>query len=160
MRIAIVYSTKYGTTAKICNTLATQFGNRATVEVFDLHDGIQVNVAEYDTIILATSVYAGKPRKQMVEFCQRFNDMLLSKNLYLVVCGMDLQHIKQDTEASFSEQFRSHAVETTFIEGEFRLDKMHIMERLLLRLFFKVRESLERDYVQQTRELADRILSV
>lgn len=159
MNIAIIYSTKYGTTAKMCDALAAALNGSAAVSVHELRRGEPVDVSSYDTVVLATSMYAGKPRQLMADFCRRSQAALLGKRLCLITCGMDLQHIQQDMEGAYPATLRSHAAYAVFVEGEYRLDRMNIAERLLLRVFFKVREQLERDYARKARELSDNILN-
>ena len=159
MNIAIIYSTKYGTTAKLCAALAAALDGRASVSIHELRRGVTVDVSSYDTIVLATSMYAGKPRQMMADFCRGSHAALLGKCLCLITCGMDLQHIQQDMEGAYPATLRSHAAYAAFVEGEYRLDRMNIAERLLLRVFFKVREQLERNYAQKAWELSDNILN-
>lgn len=157
MRIGIIYSTKYGTTAKFCAALSSCLDGRAVVETFNLRDGWPEDIGRYDAVVLATSVYAGKPRSEMARFCASNGEALCGRRLFLFVCGMDLEHREQDKEAAFPPLLRNHAEETTFVEGEFLLHRMNIAERLLLRVFFKVKRSLSRDYTFMANDIALRI---
>ena len=157
MRVAIIYSTKYGTTAKFCAALSSCLDGRAVVETFNLRDGCPEDIGRYDAVVLATSVYAGKPRSEMAKYCASNGEALCSSRLFLFVCGMDLEHKEQDKEAAFPSLLRSHTEETTFVEGEFLLHRMNVAERLLLRVFFKVKQSLSRDYASMARDIALRI---
>jgi len=70
--IAIVYSSKYGTTEKICNTIKCEMRDSDSVQLIALEDNPeQIDLHQYHAVILGTSIYAGKPRKSMVEFCKQ-----------------------------------------------------------------------------------------
>jgi menaquinone-dependent protoporphyrinogen IX oxidase len=110
MKIAIIYCSKYGTTEKVCHAICKMVGKANEVDLFDLKNQKKLDVHEYDAIVLGSSVYAGKPRKQMVEFCKNNEEQLLSKRA--------------------AEKYE-------FIEGEFLLNKISFIERFMLRVFFQ-----------------------
>ena len=144
---AIVYSSKYGTTEKICETIRSEMRDSDSVELIALEGKTeQVDLSQYRCVILGTSIYAGKPRKEMVEFCKRHEKELLQARLALFVCGMDRGNAIKEIEAAYPSSFLNHSVSTTFFEGEYRLDKMSFADKMLLRVFFKVKESKMREY--------------
>ena len=68
--IAVVYSSKYGTTKTICETIKEHSDNNTTFDLFCLDKGEQPDLNNYNHIIIGTSVYAGHPRAKVVAFCQ------------------------------------------------------------------------------------------
>ena len=159
MNVAIIYSSKYGTTEKICNTIASYIAERAEVTLINVDAMKAVSMFHYDTIVLGTSIYAGKPRKKMVEFCSINEEYLLTRSLFLFVCGMDRKKAIEEIEVAYSPALLNHADATTFIDGEFRLDCMSLPERLLLRAFFGIKHSETREYDPIIRDFADNIIT-
>jgi len=149
---AIVYSSKYGTTEKICETIRSEMHDSDSVELITLEGKTeQMDLSQYRCVILGTSIYAGKPRRAMVEFCKRHEKELMQARLALFVCGMDRGNAIKEIEAAYPASLLNHSLSTTFFEGEYRLDKMKLPDRMLLRVFFKVRESKMRDYKNDVR---------
>lgn len=97
MKTLIAYATKYGAT-KEC---AQRIGKKLPGEV-DLHEltkGENVDLTPYDTVIIGSSVYIGKPRKEAKDFCKRHLDVLLQKRTGLFLCCI------QDSDKAVAEQF-------------------------------------------------------
>ncbi|MDO4511657.1 MAG: flavodoxin domain-containing protein [Bacteroidales bacterium] len=157
---AIVYCTKYGTAQKISQAIREALCGSTEVSLFHLHDGADVDVANFDTVVLLTSIYAGKPRKEMTAFCSRHEGELLQKRLFVAICGMDKGNAIKEIETAYSPALIHHAADAVFFEGEYRLKQMHWPDRLLLRLFFKVKEPLLRDYSHDVKILTDKILAI
>lgn len=160
MKIAIIYCSKYGTTEKICRTIISQLPFDVEADLITLDKNCSVSLSSYDTVILGTSIYAGKPRQQMKLFCEANIDMLLQKRLLLFVCGMDRGHAIREIEVAYPQPLINHASAATFFEGEYLLDRMHLADKLLLRLFFKVKASKTRNYAEDVRILTDKITAI
>ncbi|MCI1742203.1 MAG: flavodoxin domain-containing protein [Prevotella sp.] len=158
MKIAIIYCSKYGTTEKVCHAISKMVGKANEVDLFDLKNQKKLNVHEYDAIVLGSSVYAGKPRTQMVEFCKNNEEQLLSKRLFLFVCGMDKEHAAREIEMTYPAKMLQAAEKSEFIEGEFLLNKISFIERLMLRVFFKVKQSVTREYDDIVRDFAGKLM--
>ncbi|MDO4496504.1 MAG: flavodoxin domain-containing protein [Bacteroidales bacterium] len=157
MKTAIIYCSKYGTTEKICQTIGSQLSEETEVTLYNLKEQVPVILDDYSVVILGTPIYASKPRKEMVSFCSRNEEALLRKRLFLFVCGMDKEHAIEEIEKSYSPQLISHAVDTVFFTGEYLLDKMKYGDRLLLRMFFKVKESQLNNYTNDVKIITDKI---
>ncbi|GHU88594.1 hypothetical protein FACS1894155_03780 [Bacteroidia bacterium] len=69
MNIAIIYTSKYGTTAKVAQTIAGQLTG-SQVSIIDLKKVKCPDLNSFDGIILGTSVYAGTSPKTMQRFCK------------------------------------------------------------------------------------------
>lgn len=145
MKIAIIYSSKYGTVEKVAHAIQNEL-NEHEVFLYNLKDCTPPLAEKFDTIILGTSIYAGKIRPEMERFCaDHESEITASAELHLFVCGMDLEKAEIQKNA-FGQTLTQRAKSVRFIPGEFHLEKMNFFERTLLRIFFKVKENLERDY--------------
>ena len=159
MNVAIIYSSKHGTTEKICNAIASHIAEKAEVTLINVDDMNNVDLSHYDSIVLGTSIYAGKPRKKMVEFCSINEEYILTRRLFLFVCGMDRKKAIEEIEATYSPALLNHADATNFIDGEFRLARMTFFERLLLRAFFGIKHSETREYGPIISDFAENIIA-
>lgn len=160
MKIAIIYSSKYGTTEKICCTIERAIKKHVEVDVVCIDSHTCLNLSEYDVIILGTSIYAGKPRKNMTTFCNTHHKDLLSRHLVLFICGMDREHAIKEIEAAYNEALINHSLCTTFFEGEYLLPKMNLADKLLLRIFFHVKKSRIRDYREDIKVIVDKLITL
>lgn len=157
--IAILYSSKYGTTATISQAIGKHLETKASVTLVDIDRKSDISLSDYDTVVLGTSIYAGKPRKQMSQWCERNEATLKEKRLFLFVCGMDKPHAATELEAAYPSSLRQHAIATTFFEGEYRLGTMRFLDRMILQLLIKVKKPLHRTYNELVKDFADKIVT-
>lgn len=157
-KVAIIYSSKHGTTTKISDIIAELIGDYAHVELFDMAVVEDIDVLAYDTIVLGTSIYGGQPLPSMKSFILKNEEKLQKRDLFLFVCGKDNDKAQQELESAYPISLLSHAEESRFIEGEFRLERMRLWERLLLRWCFKVKASETLDYGPIVHDFADKIV--
>lgn len=85
--IAVVYSSKYGTTKTICETIKEHSDNNTTFDLFCLDKGEQPDLNNYNHIIIGTSVYAGHPRAKVVAFCQSNIEAIKKLRFSLCLCA-------------------------------------------------------------------------
>jgi menaquinone-dependent protoporphyrinogen oxidase len=138
MKIAIVYFSKHGTTAKVAQMIAERLtGNQ--VAVIDLKKVKCPDLNSFDGIILGTSIYAGTSPKTMQRFCKENIEELKQKQLSLFVCGMELDETKQQQELAnaYPQELVRHAVSTCFAGGEFQFEKMNFFERAIIKRIAK-----------------------
>lgn len=157
--IAILYSSKYGTTATICQAIGKHLETKASITLVDIDRKSDICLVDYDTVVLGTSIYAGKPRKQMSQWCERNEAILKEKRLFLFVCGMDKPHAATELEAAYPPSLREQAIATTFFEGEYRLETMRFFDRMILQLLVKVKAPLRRTYNETVKDFADKIVT-
>ena len=94
----------------------------------------------------------------MVDFCKNNEEQLLGKRLFLFVCGMDKEHAVREIEMTYPAKMLQAAEKSEFIEGEFLLNKISFIERFMLRVFFKVKQSVTREYDDIVREFAGNLV--
>lgn len=157
--IALLYSSKYGTTATICQSIGKQLEAKASVTLVDIDRKNDICLSDYDTVVLGTSIYAGKPRKQMSQWCAQNQATVRGKRLFLFVCGMDKPHAVTELEAAYPPSLREQAIATTFFEGEYRLETMRFFDRMILQLLVKVKTPLHRTYDELVKDFAGKIVS-
>lgn len=142
MKTAIIYASKYGTTAKVAREIGEKM--QTDVTLFSLKDTPAPDIREFDTIVLGSSVYAGQPSKKMKVFCSNNEAVLLQKRLGLFVCGMEPspEGRKRETEAAYPESLREHAATVAFLGGEFLFESMNWLHRFVAQKIAKTGTSV------------------
>ncbi|GAP72332.1 hypothetical protein SAMD00024442_3_37 [Candidatus Symbiothrix dinenymphae] len=143
MNIAIIYTSKYGTTAKVAQTITGQLTG-SQVSIIDLKKVKCPDLNSFDGIILGTSVYAGTSSKTMQRFCKDNIAVLVQKRLALFVCGMELDTSKRQQELTnaYPQALHQHAVSICFAGGEFQFEKMNFFERAIIKRIAKTDKSV------------------
>ena len=156
--IAVVYSSKYGTTKTICETIKEHSDNNTTFDLFCLDKGEQPDLNNYNHIIIGTSVYAGHPRAKVVAFCQSNIEAIKKLRFSLFVCGMDKANADKEMETAYPSELRDQAVQLKFFEGEFKLEDMKFFDKMILKLMLKVKQSVRRDYNDEVADFVSKTL--
>lgn len=144
-KIAIVYSSKHGTTEKVARQIAQLLdGNAALI---NLKETKSPDLASYSCIVIGGSIYAGNMQPKVKEFCTRYIDALLQKKVALYMCAMNEKEFEQELANAYPEQLRDHAVCVKVVGGEFQFDKMNFIERFLVRKISGISSSVSKlDY--------------
>jgi len=140
MKTLIVYSSKYGTTEKCAQRIQDQLGEDC--DLVNLLDKQTLDLATYDTIMLGSSIYAGKMRPDVVKFVSDQESVLRNKSFGVFLCCKDegaeaLKYIEDNLPQWAWDQ----AFLKTSLGHEVNLDKMNFFERGLFKFIFKVKES-------------------
>jgi menaquinone-dependent protoporphyrinogen oxidase len=140
MKTAIIYASKHGTTEKVAQKIAEKLKTADSVEVYNLKTDKQIDIQLFDMAVLGASVYAGKPMREMREYCERNSGTLLGKRLGLFVCGMEQDADKQQQEVAnaFPQVLRDKALAIQFLGGEFLFDRMNFFERVVIKKIAKI----------------------
>jgi len=146
MKAAIIYASKYGTTEKIAGSIAKKLKNTNEVALFSLKKNLNPDISGFDTVILGTSVYAGRASKKMKTFCRMNEPVLLQKKTGLFVCGMHTDKAEQEKELkeAYPETLHNNAVATAFTGGAYLFEKMNVFERLIIKKIAKTTTSVHR----------------
>lgn len=98
MKTIIMYATKYGAAREIAQRIADRIKGAA---VWNLQQGMAPSVADFDCVIIGSSVYAGMVRKEVKEFLSKNITVLREKKLGLYLCGLDASREKTYFETNF-----------------------------------------------------------
>jgi len=155
MKTAIIFKTKHGTTEKVAYKLAKELSaDGSEVRVIDLAKTRQPHLISYERIIIGGSIHVGKIQREIKTFCQRHSDQLCNKKLGLYICCMETDEKKRrkEFEDAFSEELKKHASAKGIMGGEFLLEKMNFIERLVVRKIAHTKESvfdIDTDAIEQ-----------
>lgn len=97
MNTLITYATKYGSTKTCAQRLAKEMtGN---VSIIELKKNLKIDINDYDTIIIGSSIYMGRYLGAVRKFVYRNADILKKKRLGLFICHMDKETPADDVMA-------------------------------------------------------------
>ncbi len=137
MKTLIVYGTKYGSTERCAAMLSEQLNGK--VELFDLKAVKDVDLSQYDRVVIGGSMYMGKIQKEVSGFCSKNLNTLKDKKLGFYICCMregDLAE-KQLYE-SFPQELLTNSIACEHFGGEFIFNKMSFIDRLIVKKVSKV----------------------
>ena len=114
------------------------------VRIIDLAKTRQPHLNGYERIIIGGSIHVGRIQREIRTFCDKHSEMLLEKKLGLYICCMETDELKRQKEFddAFSAVLKEHASAKAIMGGEFLLEKMNFIERLVVRKVANTRESV------------------
>ena len=144
MKTLILYATKYGATKTLAEKIAAKMpGEAAIQEVSDP----AVNLSEYDSIILGTSIYMGKSRKQMKTFIQNNLPTLLQKRIGLFLSCLQDENdsVSRQFQIAFPKELRDHALCLAALGGVVDRNRLSKFDGLIMRMVIGVMPDLPKD---------------
>jgi len=133
MKTIILYATKYGAAADIAKRIADK------IEGAVIHN-LKLNapsIADFDCVILGSSVYAGNIRKEAKAFLAQNAAALQETKFGLFLCGIGEENAKSYFNANFSKEILQKAKATCFPGGTFDPKKANGFERFIIKLITK-----------------------
>ena len=151
LRKLILYGSKHGCTEKCAYLLRDHLGKADTV---DLGQAPSVNLESYDTILIGSSVYAGRINKSVARFCTTNLTMLQNKQIGLFICcGLPDKAIEQ-LKAGFPKELVQAARAKGYFGYQLDMAKLSFFERMLVRVLGKrqderdIRHAAIKDFAQ------------
>ncbi|NPV82419.1 MAG: flavodoxin [Candidatus Aminicenantes bacterium] len=156
-RYFIAYATKYGTTARAVAIIKDTLGEAV---ICNLKKDRCPDLENFDWIVIGGSIYAGRVQKEVKKFCQKNLDLLRQKKVGLFICCMyDGQKAEEQFQEAFPEELRQSARARAIFGGELSFEKMNFLEKLVIKKFIGVKESVSRfrpeEMVEFARKLRD-----
>lgn len=157
LRYLIAYATKYGTTAKAAAIIKDNLGEAV---ICNLKKERCPDLENFDWIVIGGSIYAGRVQKEVKKFCQKNLDLLRQKKVGLFICCMyDGQKAEEQFREAFPQELRQSARARAIFGGELSFEKMNFLEKLVIKKFIGVKESVSRfrpeEMVEFARNLKD-----
>lgn len=137
MKFLILFASKYGASEKCANLLSEKLNGHVTV--INLKENKNINLSDYDKIIVGASVYAGNVQAEIKNFCSTNSSLLLSKPfaLFLSCMSDDKEEINSYIQKSFSNELINHATAIDSLGYEFNFSKMNFFERQIIKMVVK-----------------------
>ncbi|MDR0502430.1 MAG: flavodoxin domain-containing protein [Treponema sp.] len=142
MKTIILYATKYGTAEAAARRIADKIDDEKTNAACVIHNLKQniPSLADFDCVIIGSSVYAGMIRKEAKTFLAQNADSLLEKKLGLFLCGIAAEGEKKYFEDNFSVKLLQAAKAKCFAGGIFDPKKNNAAERFIIKIAAKKTE--------------------
>lgn len=139
MNALICYDTKYGSTTETCYYISS--GMKMNVDIKNI---CEVNLFDYDLIIIGSPIFIGKPMKSVGDFIIANYEKLRDKKIAVFVTCWAMATQYGTSSSEFLEQLKKHLPPCRLIceralPGKLLLDKIserdrETMKRLLRRL--------------------------
>lgn len=152
MKTAIVYSTTHGTTEKVAGMISKM--SKSSTELFNLKKVKDVNLRDFDRVIIGGSIHAGNVQQRIRKFCEKHMHELTTKPLGLYLSCMDEDKAVMQFENAFPEQLRKIAVSTKLTGGEVLFERMNFLEKFMMKKIGKMTESVSKLKEDKIKELA------
>ena len=136
MKTLIVYTSKYGCTADCAILLKRKLpGDVILADITKAPK--QVNVNDYDTIIIGGSVYVGRVSKNLRAFCESNLDALLKKNVGVFLCSALSDQFNDTLKNNFPVLLLDNAKAVKLFGSEARLETMNFMDKMIIKTVTK-----------------------
>jgi menaquinone-dependent protoporphyrinogen oxidase len=144
MKVAIIYTSKHGTTEKIACSIAEKLKEKYEVELFSLTKNPNPDISGFDLVILGSPIYAGQASGKMKSFCKANESVLLQKKTALFVCGMNAEQQEKELIEAYPKILHDNAIAAAFLGGAFIFEKMNFFERAIIKKIAKTTISIEK----------------
>lgn len=133
MKIVIAYAGKTGTTEKCANLLKEKL---ADVEVIDISK-TDVNIEEYDFIVLGASIRMGIIPKQMKKFIQKNQESLLTKKTAIYLCCAFIDGKDNYFTSNFPTTLLEKSIIYDTFGGELEVDRQKGFDKFITNIVSK-----------------------
>lgn len=144
MNTLIVYATKYGSTQKCAAILAEKLAGK--VDLIDLKKDKLNDLSSYDQIVIGGSIYMGKIRKEVKNFCTQNMHILNEKKIGLFICCM--QDEAAQLNSAFPEELLKKAVAKENFGGELIIEKMGPLDKFITKAVAKTEKDRSRILIE------------
>jgi menaquinone-dependent protoporphyrinogen oxidase len=140
MSTLIIYASKYGTTEKCAKLVSEKLKDQ--VDLVNIKKDKNVDLTKYDKVIIGGSIYMGKIQKEVTAFCTNNLNGLKRKRIGLFICAMSEGELADKAlNTSFPAELLSIATAKECLGGEFLIDKMGFLHKLIVKKVSKVTEN-------------------
>ena len=155
MKALVCYAGKYATSEKVANELAGLLGEQTMV--LPLKNKLDINIDEFDTIIIGGAVYMGKLNPLVNKFCVQNEEVLMTKYIGVFVCGLQEEKFKQIYESSIPQNIRTHVTSIKFVGGEIQFNRLNFFEKWIIRKVAGIQNDISKINHRSIQELADEL---
>jgi len=136
MQTLVVYASRYGCTADCAAYLKTHLPGDVTL--VDIETVTQpLDLEGFDRVAIGGSVYIGKVSKKLRAFCEQNLDLLLRKKVGIFLCCAQTEEASAFLAANFPAALLNHASVSKTFGSEARLDKMGMLDKLMIKAVTK-----------------------
>jgi len=156
MKGIIIYESLHGSTEKCANMLIELLPGGFSSARLQNHEDL--NIEEYDTVILGGSIHMGVIQTRIENFIKINHSQLAEKRLGLFLCCMEEgENAQLQFNKAYPEDLRQKALARGLFGGEFNLRKMSFFEKKFTRKATGIKGSVSRIDEEEIRRFALRM---
>ncbi|PKM86116.1 MAG: flavodoxin [Firmicutes bacterium HGW-Firmicutes-10] len=140
MKTAIIYASTYGSTRKVAQTLNQKIPDSTLVDIKKQ----SIDPANFDTIILGSSIYIGQVDKQMKNFINGYKEVLKNKRIGIYFCCGFEENLQTYLDTNFDKEMIKDAIAMT-MGGEMDVSKMSFAHKMITRMVPKSEQGKNRE---------------
>lgn len=130
MKGIIIYASRTGNTELICNRLKELL--KEDYELKNIINSKEVDIPEYDVVVLGTYMRRQQADPNIVEFVQRNKDKLLKSKLFIfVAAGETGDTYQREIRNSFPKEILTD-VDIVNVGAIFELDKLNFIDKVMV----------------------------
>ncbi len=153
MKTLIGFGTKRGCTERCAKTLSEKFDG--AVDLINLKEGKNIDISQYDKVIIGGSIYIGKIQKEVSQFCVENLNVLKDKKVGLFICCMgEGEVVEKQLNEAFPQELIENAVAKESFGGEFIFKKMKFFERVIVKKISKIDKDVSNIFDERIDEFA------
>ena len=139
MKTLILYASKYGAAGEIAQRIAKKLPEATVCHMKDdtLLKASSLKLADYDCIIIGSSLYAGMIRKEAKEYLAQHAPELCQRKLGLFLSGLAAENEQDYFKNNFSAELLEAATATAFLGGIFDPGKVGFLGRFMMKMVSK-----------------------
>lgn len=159
MKTLIVYASSNGCTETCSEKLAEALPD--SPQLANIKKSRQLNLENFDTILIGGSIYAGRIQGAIKKFCDKNLEELKHKQIGLFLCCMEEGEtaVKQ-FESAYPEELRKHAIAKGLFGGEFNFEKMNFVQKAIIKKIAKTDKSISKISEENIAEFIQSIKSI
>jgi len=159
MKVIIIYESLHGSTERCAGLLQNQI--LSELEIRRLQDNEDINLDEFDTVIIGGSIHMGVIQTRIENFIKKNYSLLMDKKLGLYLCCMEEgENAQQQFNKAYPSDLRKKSVAAGLFGGEFNLRKMNYFEKKLTRKLTGIKTSVSKLNVEEIRKFAEKINNI
>ena len=134
MKTLILYATKHGAAREIAHRISDHMDGAV---IHDLKQGGIPDLAEFDRVIIGSSLYAGSIRKEAKAFLAQHVSGLRQKTIGLFLSGIAAGEEEKYFTDNFPPDILQSAKASSFLGGIFDPEKAGKLERMVIKIVTK-----------------------
>jgi menaquinone-dependent protoporphyrinogen oxidase len=136
VKLLVAYRSRYGCTERYARLLAEKLAGQLPAEatVADLRRERRLAPEAFDLVLLGSPIYAGAVPAGVTRFCERHRSGLLRVPVGLFICCLyEGPQAQAQLDSAFPQWLSLHAFGRWALGGEIRLERLGLLDRLLVR---------------------------
>jgi len=135
MKTLIIYASKYGCVKKCCEEISLKLNG--DIDIVDIDKVEDVNLNNYNNIIIGCSVYIGSVQKSIKIFCKQNLSSLLNKPVSLFICCLFEEQFNDVLVKNFPNELLKHTKIVKSFNGEIKYEKLHLLDKVVYKALEK-----------------------